>query len=171
MNRRGAPGGYDPPPQSPMATPPPAKEPPADRAARAFWLRAAAFAGVAAVILLALQRFGPNGAGDAHAGAERVDPVTLLAPRAGCGGDYGAFRWQPSAPTALDRYVLTIWDEAALAADRAAPPVFERELAALAYTPTPADPPLPDRITWRVDVQPLERALQRGPTATAWRER
>jgi hypothetical protein len=35
----------------------------------------------------------------------------------------------------------------------------------------PTDPPLPDRIAWRVDFVPLEGARQRGPVAKASRRR
>ncbi len=151
-----------------------APEPPAtDPAARNFWLRGAGIAALAAGVLLLAQSLKPEGTGrgGAHGSLGRIEPVELVAPRDAIEGDFALFLWQPRDAAPLDRYVLSIWDAAAFAADGAAAPLFARELAATSWRPDATTPALPDKITWRVDVQPLDGVLRRGPTATAWRRR
>lgn len=153
--------------------PPPAAH---DPAARKFWLRGAGIAALAAGALLLVQTFAPDGGGNAgnggaHGTLGRVEPVELIAPRDAIDGDFALFLWQPRDAAPLDRYVLSIWDAAAFAADGGTAPLVTRELAATSWRVDTATPALPDRITWRVDVQPLEGVVRRGPTATAWRRR
>jgi hypothetical protein len=164
--------------ESPSTPPPSANhEPPLrDPAARAFWLRGAGLAALAAGFLLLVQSFDRDGAGGSGGGGAsgtfgQVLPVELLEPHGAVDGEYALFRWQPREAAPLDRYVLSIWDAAAFDADSGATPLLTRELAATSWRPEAAALPLPDRITWRVDVQPLEGVLRRGPVATAWRRR
>jgi len=143
----------------------------ADPVARRFWLRAAGLAALAAGLVLVLQSFQRDGGGDGHRGTlNAIEPVTLLEPK-GEVEVFVLFRWEARDPQPFARYVLSIWDEAAHAADPKSAPLLEREVGATSFRLGAADPSLPDRIAWRVDVVPLDGARQRGPVEKAWRRR
>jgi len=145
----------------------------ADPVARRFWLRAAGIAALAAGVLLVAQTLkldGDDPGSGSHGSLGVRHPVTLLAPK-GEVADFAEFRWEPREAEPLTRWVLSIWEESAYDSDPKSAPLFLRELGATSYRPGPNDAPLPDRIAWRVDAQPVEGAVRRGPVEKAWRRR
>ncbi len=142
-----------------------------------FWLRAAGAAALAAGLLLVVQAVKTRLASEPELRpGPRVDgtlgttaKIELLQPKDGV-AELRTFRWRGELPP-LGRFVFTIWSgDAATPAERGAP-LLVRELATPSFEADAATPALPDRITWRVDVKPLEGALTIGPEAKAWRAR
>ncbi len=142
------------------------------RLASTFWLRAAGIAAMAAGLLLLAQTLRttdpvtPIGSG--QLGSEVA--IELLAPR-GAVDAFAPFRWQMADAPPLSRFVLLIWDGGGAAPEAGGRPLIERDVDGTQWTPAAGDPPLPDRIAWRVDLRPLDGARQRGPVESAWRDR
>lgn len=133
------------------------------------WLRLSVIAAVAAGLLLIVHFMqsppvdsDPLGGG--HAGTLGATAEVVLRTPIGEVDDFDRFEWNGTLPP-MGRFVLTIRDAAAPAT---AAPMVERRLDGTSWSRDATAPPLPDRITWRVDVAPLEGPLQRGAEASAW---